>query len=103
MSIRKFQDSNGYRHYVTKRMLSSEAEQREGKRLKLKYRCPHCGVNSYSKHWNSTTRMKYGDLSDGEICEIQEEESNSYHLCPKCNKESEWFKGALIIDSTESA
>jgi len=69
--------------------------------LRLKYRCPSCGVNSYSKHWNSSTREKYGKSSGGEICEIQEEENNSYHICPECKKEAEWFKGALIIDPTE--
>jgi RNA polymerase subunit RPABC4/transcription elongation factor Spt4 len=69
--------------------------------MKLKYRCPYCQVNSYSKQWNATTRIKYGNHSDGEICEIQDEENNSYHLCPSCGAEGEMFKGSLIIDPTE--
>jgi RNA polymerase subunit RPABC4/transcription elongation factor Spt4 len=65
--------------------------------MKLKYKCPTCEVKSYSKYWNAETRKKYGKYSDGEICEIQEEETNSNHLCPKCKREFEWFKGELIV------
>ena len=71
--------------------------------MKLKYRCPYCGINSYSKQWNSTTRVKYGQLSNGEICEIQERENNSYHICPSCNKESEWLNNELIIQAEKGA
>lgn len=67
--------------------------------MRLKYKCPSCNVNSYSKHWNAATRSHYGLY--GEICEIQEGENNSFHLCPSCGVESEMFKGNLIIDSTE--
>jgi RNA polymerase subunit RPABC4/transcription elongation factor Spt4 len=69
--------------------------------MKLKYECPKCEVKSYSKYWNAETRVRYG--AHGDICEIQEGESNSYHICPECKQESEMFKGNLIIGTTESA
>jgi galactose-1-phosphate uridylyltransferase len=65
--------------------------------VKLKYTCPHCRIKSYSKLWNAETMKKYGTYSD-EICEIQQRENNSFHICPnpECRKESEMFKGDLI-------
>lgn len=69
--------------------------------MKMKYKCPYCSVNSYSKYWNAETFKKYGTYSD-EICEIQLRETNSWHICPNCKKESEMFKGELIcIKSNE--
>lgn len=65
--------------------------------MQLKYECPECNVKSYSKYWNAATRKKYGQDGHGEIGEIQEKENNSYHICPECQKESEWFRDKLII------
>ncbi|WP_405113661.1 hypothetical protein MHH28_07780 [Paenibacillus sp. FSL K6-1217] len=71
--------------------------------MKLKYECPHCKVKSYSKHWNEATSKIFGRYGD-EICEIQERENNSYHICPnpECGKESEMFKGELIKNGEEA-
>jgi RNA polymerase subunit RPABC4/transcription elongation factor Spt4 len=69
--------------------------------MRRKYTCPSCKKKSYSKHWNAETSKKYG--VNGEILLIQEEENNSYYICPECKQESEMFKGQLIIDSTEPA
>lgn len=63
--------------------------------MKLKYECPKCKVNSYSRDWNTATRAKYEKHGMG-ICEIQECENNSFHICPACGEESEMFKGKLL-------
>lgn len=65
------------------------------KKMKLKYECPKCKVKSYSKYWNAETRKRYDKNGDG-ICEIQQRENNSFHICPVCKEESEMFKGDLI-------
>ena len=72
----------------------------DAKKRRLKYQCPSCQAKSYSKEWNAATNKRYG--TNGEICPIQLEENNSYHLCPGCGVQSEMFKGVLIIDPTES-
>lgn len=63
--------------------------------MKLKYECPKCKVKSYSKAWNAATRGRYDKQGMG-ICEIQERENESFHICPECGRESEMFKGELI-------
>lgn len=58
--------------------------------MKLKAKCPKCGVKSWNRDWDRATMKVFGE----EIGSISDPEYRdcAFHVCPSCKEETEGIK-----------